>query len=150
MEVDAFAEKFLFTPLCISDVGWWRYSDGTLDTDGSLSLRARDFARIGLLYLEDGLWEGKRVVSEQWVTDSTRRHIIGTDGLWYGYQWWHRDFDVDGCTIPAYFAWGWGGQYVVVFPDMDLIVVSNGANFDYVSERYLFEMIDSYILREFF
>lgn len=83
---DKFAEKYLFGPLGISDYRWGRHPDGTINTQGGLSLRPRDMAKIGYLFLKDGKWKGRQIVSQKWVSESTKGHIPAYYGLGYGYQ----------------------------------------------------------------
>lgn len=146
MGADKFAEKYLFSPLGISDAEWSRYPDGTLDTDGNLALRPRDLAKIGLLFWNNGRWADKQIVSEEWITESTKKRVRRSESLWYGYQWWQTDFEVQGKTIESFQSWGWGGQYLLVFPALNMVVVSNAGNFEYKSERYLFSMLETHIL----
>jgi CubicO group peptidase (beta-lactamase class C family) len=114
-----YARTHLFGPLGIEDVGWPTDPAG-LDNHGwgDLRLHPRDMARLGLLYLRRGRWEGRQVVPTAWVDEATRRHV-GTRRArsWrgYGYQWW-----VDRGMVAAL---GRGGQAIVVVPAKDLVVV---------------------------
>jgi len=127
LHVDAYAEKYLFGPLGIADFYWKRTPTGHPDTEGGLYLAPRDLARLGYLYLRRGRWEGRRILPEGWVDASTSALIdTGPDerGFGYGYQWWvFRDTDA-----PAYAARGYGGQYLLVVPQLDLIAVFTGWN----------------------
>ena len=127
LHVDAYAEKYLFGPLGIADYHWKRTPTGHPDTEGGLYLAPRDLARIGYLYLNRGEWEGRRVLPEGWVEASTSPLIpAGPDepGYAYGYQWWvFRD-----AVPPAYAARGYGGQDLLVVPELDLIAVFTGWN----------------------
>ena len=143
---DKFAQQYLFSPLGISDAEWSRYPDGTLDTDGNLALRPRDLAKIGLLFWNNGRWEDKQILFKKWIAESTKKRVRRSESLWYGYQWWQTDFEVQGKTIESFHSWGWGGQYLFVFPELNMIVVSNAGNFEYKSERYLFTMLETHIL----
>jgi CubicO group peptidase (beta-lactamase class C family) len=135
MKVGPFAEEHLFGPLGITDYFWWAYPNGTVQTGGGLSLRPRDMAKFGLLYLHDGNWNGTQVVSQQWVRESTRQQA--PPGVGYGYQWWLHDF--------GFAAHGRGGQYIFVMPDLDLVVVFTGGN-DNSLAGLPFEMLQAYIL----
>jgi hypothetical protein len=66
--------------------------------------------------LNEGHWDGQQIIPADWVADSTRKQIAATFASGYGYQWW-----VSGDGI--YFAWGFGGQYIIVAPELDLVVV---------------------------
>ena len=79
-------------------------------------------AKIGLLYLNDGWWDGNRIVSSQWIKASTRSHIATHSDLTggYGYQWWT-------VSPGIYTALGYQGQYIVVVPDKNLLIVFTGS-----------------------
>jgi CubicO group peptidase (beta-lactamase class C family) len=96
---------------------------------------ARDFARFGLLYLRDGMWDGRRVLPEGWV-DFARTHGTGTNADIYGAGWWLAPKEGAGRPYPIYVdtgperdgfsAQGFEGQYTLVVPSKDLIVVRLG------------------------
>jgi CubicO group peptidase (beta-lactamase class C family) len=96
---------------------------------------ARDFARFGLLYLRDGMWDGRRVLPEGWV-DFARTHGTGTNADIYGAGWWLAPKEGGGRPYPIYVdtgperdgfsAQGFEGQYTLVVPSKDLIVVRLG------------------------
>jgi hypothetical protein len=123
MHADAFARKHLFEPLGISSYTWGRYANGLTDTDGGLSVRARDMAKIGLLFLNGGEWDGKRVVPQSWVEESTQAYVGASAGAEYGYQWWRTSVPVGLRSADTYFASGFGGQQINVFPELGLVVV---------------------------
>ena len=94
-------------------------------------MTARDMARFGLLYLRKGEWNGKQLLSTDWVTDSTKSHSDAGSGVGYGYLWWVARGAILGNRIegPAYRADGHGGQFIVVIPSQKLVIV-NLSNFD--------------------
>ena len=112
-----FARESLFGPLGIVDPRWEKDPDGQPVGGWGLHLSPRDMAKLGYLYLHEGLWEGKQVVPAAWVRESTRPHIQATDGWSYGYQWW---VDPD---VPFFAAIGRYGQCIFVVPRLDLVVV---------------------------
>ncbi|HEY48343.1 MAG TPA: serine hydrolase [Anaerolineae bacterium] len=111
-----FAQEHLFMPLGITDVQWPSNPQGISIGYSDLELRPEDMAKIGYLYLNDGVWDGEQLVPSAWVQDSTRKFISATLQEGYGYQWW---VDVSG----IYMALGYGGQYIIVVPEEDLVVV---------------------------
>lgn len=116
----AFAEQHLFRPLGITDYTWDTSPQGVISGGWGLSLRPRDMARFGLMYLHGGRWEGRQVVPESWVNEATRRQMHnGNAGFWgsgYGYQFWMNDFG--GFRADGAFA-----QYIFVLPEHDLVAV---------------------------
>ena len=122
-DVEDYGRKDLFEPLAIAYY-WKRTPLGVIDTEGGLYLRGEDLAKLGYLYLRDGMWNGKRIVSEDWVKQSLTPHLQAEWGMKYGYQWWLCPRKEDG-----HFVWmclGFGGQRLMVFPEEQLIVVFTG------------------------
>jgi len=118
MNLSEFAERSLFKPLGIKSRIWKMDAKGNSTGHGGLYLSTRDMAKIGFLYLNNGYWAGKQIVSPGWVEESTRGHVMAGRDYAYGYQWWTRP--VGGC--PSYRAWGRNGQFIVVVPELDLVV----------------------------
>jgi CubicO group peptidase (beta-lactamase class C family) len=126
-EADDYARQHLFGPLGI-EYAWKRTPQGQADTEGGLYLRPRDLAKLGLLFLKDGVWEGKRILPESWVKDSTTWHTGTSRGQrGYGYQWWVLSRKGPG-TYEAYAALGYGGQFLIVVPELDLVAVFTAWN----------------------
>ena len=150
---DEFARRELFDPLGIGPVRWELYSDqgpGTGMTvwpipDGdpplgfSLWLRARDMLKIGELYLNGGVHEGRRILDEAWISASWTRHSHAGNSDYspapnwgYGYQWWRTKVDDPaGRSWHVFFASGWGSQVIFVLPELNLVVVTVADNYDW-------------------
>jgi len=96
---------------------------GTWAASSSLRATARDFARFGLLYLRDGMWDGTRLLPPGWVDDArTWVSVDPEDGMPYGAHWW----GVAGDTLGTFRAGGFGGQTITICPPLDLVVVRLG------------------------
>jgi CubicO group peptidase (beta-lactamase class C family) len=125
---DDYAREHLFGPLGIRDFEWKHTPLDLPDTEGGLYLTPRDLAKLGFLFLHGGVWNGRQVVPAAWVEQSTRWSI---DTHWhapgYGFQWWALA-GKDGAAPEAYAAIGYGGQYLIVVPRLDLIAVFTGWN----------------------
>ncbi len=119
--IDAWAQEHLFGPIGIEDYYWKITPDGEADSEGGLYLATHDLARIGYLMLRGGEWNGRQVVSRDWVTASTSP-VVTEPG--YGYQWWVPSHENGETRIFA--ANGYGGQFLHVVPEHDLISVFNG------------------------
>jgi CubicO group peptidase (beta-lactamase class C family) len=122
-----FAQKYLFSPLGISDVGWpcdrqYRYSSAW----GELRMTPHDMAKIGYLYLHNGSWMGEQIISSKWIKDSTQAQVkkVGYGNENYGYLWW---VSGDADKTGLYSAVGRGGQNIIIWPEKNLIVVTTGA-----------------------
>jgi CubicO group peptidase (beta-lactamase class C family) len=98
----------------------------------TFNMSARDLARFGQLYVQDGRWDDEQVVPGRWVRESTRRHSDLGDGAGYGYMWWTYEAGALAEHYPhvarhdLYMARGTGGQAVFVVPDAELVVVHRG------------------------
>ena len=96
---------------------------------GGIQLRPRDFLKLGQLFLNEGVWNGTRLLSKHWVSESAAAHAsLGSEDN-YGFGWWRQTFDVDGRAIKTYFASGNGGQMLFVVPELDLTVMINAGNY---------------------
>jgi CubicO group peptidase (beta-lactamase class C family) len=130
MDVEEYAARYLFKPIGIEHWFWKRTPSGSLDTEGGLYLDAADLARIWYLFSQRGMWNDTRVVTEDWVTQSTSPLVsvgAASGTTKYGLLWWLYPDPRD----PAKFVWsgsGFGGQLPMVFPDLDLVVVFNSWN----------------------
>jgi CubicO group peptidase (beta-lactamase class C family) len=122
-----YAEAHLFGPLGIRDYHWKITPTGHPDTEGGLYLEAEQLAKIGYLYLNRGMWNGRRVISEEWVNASVARHVndVNQAGWGYGYQWWRLDRDDH---VDVWAGLGYGGQFLVVLPQFNMIGVVNSWN----------------------
>lgn len=122
-----FAERRLFAPLGIHEFIWPSDPRGVTHGWGDLMLHPRDAAKLGYLYLHDGTWDGRQLVSREWVREATRAHIDVPGGdESYGYGWWIPA----GTLRGAYEARGRGGQSITVWPAQDLVVVITGGGLD--------------------
>ena len=111
----------LFRPMGIGLGEWDRDSQGRYLGGNNMSLRPRDMLKFGQLYVNGGRFEGQQLVPEDWITASWRPTGSSPwNGHGYGYLWWLRTFSVNGQDFEAYRADGWGGQQIVVFPDLDM------------------------------
>jgi len=146
IQADQFAEKNLFSHLGISEYKWSRSHGGLVQTGGGLALRARDMAKFGQLYLNNGQWQGQQIVSKEWVSMSTQIQIKKIVSG-YGYQWWMRSFKVHGENIDSYYAIGNGGQFIMVFPSLDMLVVATAQNYDYGWPVRFYNLVYKYILQ---
>src|SRR5688572_16185001 len=127
--VDKYAEQHLFGPLGIRDYNWKKTPTGHPDTEGGLYLEALDLAKIGQLYLNDGVWDGKRILAPGWAKEATTRHVQNTapanpNSPGYGYQWWR--YDRRGTEVWA--GNGFGGQFIIVLPAHNIVGVVNSWN----------------------
>jgi CubicO group peptidase (beta-lactamase class C family) len=145
MALDDYAVSVLFGPLGIPEARWRRSPDGQATGGGGLWLRPRDLAKLGQLYLDDGTWNGARVVPAAWVAES-RRTATTLQGDGYGYLWWKRPFTHGGAQIECFFTSGNGGNYVFVFPTLRLVVAFTGSNYNSRAMDQPFDILANSVL----
>jgi CubicO group peptidase (beta-lactamase class C family) len=121
-----FARDVLFRPLGITDVYWPSDPQGVTHGWGDLQLRATDLAKIGLLMLRGGEWNGTRIVTRDWIQWSTTAHAQYRGNDYYAFGWWtHPD------APPGFFeAIGRGGQRLSILPEKDVVVVMFGGGYE--------------------
>ncbi|HEY5176517.1 MAG TPA: serine hydrolase [Terriglobales bacterium] len=154
MHVSVYAEQRLFDPLSIPVYGWYRnmtHPQRWTHTGGGLGLRSRDLAKIGYLLVSGGRWNGKQVVPAAWIEESTRPHVQADTALWYGYQWWLQSLPNSvgsaGAHNEVIEGRGYGGQYVVAVPRLDLVVaVTSGSFEDETEARRALTMVLQHVL----
>jgi len=143
LSVDKFAERHLFAPLGISEYSWLKYPNGVVQTGGGLSLRPRDMAKIGYLVLQGGRWQGKQIVSEQWLEESLKQHAPDAA---YGYQWWLGQLQTGERKVAVGGAQGRGGQFILVMPSVQMVAVFTGWNDGNGFGEQPFDMLRDFIL----
>jgi CubicO group peptidase (beta-lactamase class C family) len=123
--IDDYASEHLFAPIGIKDFHWKKTPTGHPDTEGGLYLSAEDLARVGYLYLRDGMWNGRRVLPEGWVRRATTRRALAVGPGWdYGYQWWITSRQ----NVDVWAGRGFGGQTLLVISSRDIVAVVNAWN----------------------
>ena len=119
-----FARENLFSPLDIRNVYWPADPQGVTHGWGDLALHPRDMAKFGVLFLHQGQWGGRQIVSRQWVNSAVAAHMQGTGKIEdYGYGWWVSPKSLE---LAYFIATGSGGQKIRVVPSMHLILVTTG------------------------
>ncbi len=143
MTFPEFAEKYLFKPLGIKKNKWFKAPNGRAD---DVYLTGRSMAKFGQLVLDRGKWDGKIVIPEDWIDESTTDYVRVSDEYGYGYFWWKYNFDIKGTVVETTLAWGYGGQFIFIFKDLSTVVCFLSGN--YVNDRSMrpFEIVRDYIL----
>ena len=126
-DIEEYASENLFSPLGIDHYFWKRIPTGLVDTEGGLYLSATDLAKIYYLFLKEGNWNGKQLVTREWVKASITPSISLRQGVKYGYKWWLYEYVNDNSK----YAWagsGFGGQWPIIIPEHDIVAVFTGWN----------------------
>lgn len=119
-----FAQGVLFDPMELESARVDADPQGIGDKGNGVWMTTADMAKFGLLYLNSGQWQGQQLVPAAWVEQSTSaQYERGGGRAAYGFQWWVRTFGDE--KYPAYFAQGHGGQYILVVPQLALVVAWN-------------------------
>ena len=157
MSLKAFAEAHLF-PLVDTEVGeWGQDAEGHNNGCGDLHLTPRDAAKFGLMYLDEGMYDGKQVVPADWVRDSLKTHSVNEafvkkvgkfHDIGYGYHWWSANVG----DRHVNFAWGHGGQLIVLVDDLDMVVVTTSYPFwlehndeSWKNEKAIMTMVSNFV-----
>jgi CubicO group peptidase (beta-lactamase class C family) len=127
-DLKSFAEQHLFSPLNIEASEWIQDWEGYYNGHADLHLSARDMAKFGLLYLNDGEYDGNQIISAEWVHDSLQTYSedawpyrVGRNfnDIGYGYQWW----SVRAGDHHYNLAWGHGGQQIALLDEFNMVIV---------------------------
>lgn len=148
LDIEAFSWQVLFEPLGIETPPWrWIGDSGVVYAGGDQQLTPREMLKFGATYLNDGVWNGHQILPAGWVENSAAPYpgpentwlnhplnpIPPGDNTWgqrgYAYTWWTHEFSHAGRKIPAYWAFGWGGQKIAIFPGQDAVVVFTGGSY---------------------
>ena len=111
-----YAREVLFEPLGIEEFEWHETPKGITFGWSRLFLKPADIARIGYLFLNEGKWDSEQMLPPQWVEISTEKYITGTLQDGYGYGWWIK-------SPEMYMGLGYGGQYLIVRPEEEMVIV---------------------------
>lgn len=131
MSMESFAQTYLLGPLNIDKYSWLKDSTGFCHAGGGLSLKPSDVLKIGVLVLQDGIWEDREIISKNWIERIAQPYFpTGFDIGQYGYFWWVREMPQSGgSTTKVITAEGAGGQRLYIFPQYRLIVAFTERNY---------------------
>jgi CubicO group peptidase (beta-lactamase class C family) len=142
-----FADETLFKPLGITLYKWnFKPDKSNAEDFCQLYLTSREMAKFGLLYLNNGNWYGRQIVSKNWVKQSFEKHSV-VQGVDYGYLWWLKHLDANGVRYYGRAAQGNGGQKIYVWQKQNMVTVITGGNYNTQSPSD--ELISKYILPSF-
>lgn len=145
-QIEDFAKEQLFEPLGITNYDWaFEPNPASETTFSQLYLTSRDLVKLAKMYKENGRWNNEQIIPEEWV-----RKTFDMEKGDYGYLWEHKYFMVNGKEYNSYLATGNGGQKISIWPELDMITVFTGGNYNsyaiYGKSTPPNEMIPKYIL----
>jgi len=133
VELEQYATEKLFKPLKISNWKWERIPSDYVNTSWGLHLRPVDLAKIGYLYLHEGIWNDQIIFDENWRNRSSRNRVNVSGYYGYGYFWWRFSYYAEVIHSlkqnDVYFSWGDGGQFLFVIPHLNMVVVTTAGNY---------------------
>ncbi|MBI9050248.1 MAG: serine hydrolase [Anaerolineaceae bacterium] len=153
MNIEEFAAVYLHEPLGINPPEISKFESGIVAADGNFALTPREMTKFGITYLNRGVWDGEQIIPAAWVDKSAipyrnnvRIKIPGTDAgrNGYAYTWWIKEYRHNGQKINLFYASGWGGQEIMIFPELNTIVVFTAGN--YTTKTTAFRILEKYIL----
>lgn len=149
MTTKDFADVYLASPIGISLDNWKCDPKGYYVGGTNLSMKPVDMAKFGYLYLEKGLWDGKQIIPKEWIEESTQKQITVDTVQDYGYLFWLRTIK-DKVHNKEYFTYradGYGGQIIMVIPDLDMISVITASPNQALNEKQpTIDVIADYVI----
>lgn len=145
----AFVQRELLTPMGISEFQMLTSPVGRGYLAGNFYLRPIDFTKFGLLMLNNGKWNGEQLIAKSWVEESTKPHIKGSNpkNTDYGYLWKLLERKIGDKKVQTIEAWGNGGQFLIIIPELDMTITFTGGNYNLFPEMERpFEILNTYIL----
>ena len=144
--MDAFAVEHLFEPLGITDYTLHYSPEGTLNTAGGSEYRSRDLLKLIQMCLNNGQWNGKEILSNDWIQKASTPKAKVQDGFEYGYFFWLHAFGSEK-KYPAFYMSGNGGQKILAMPELNLAAVITTTNYGMrQAHPYTNELMDKYIV----
>lgn len=146
MSLSEFANEHLFEPMNISNVRWGHTNRKPVISSGRrLYMTPRDMAKLGQLVINKGKWGNQQLIPEAWITEigKTKTQITGLD---YSYLWWQLPFQKDGQRVETVCATGNGGQYILAFPNLNMVAIFTGGAYNSPNDKLPFSIVNKVIL----
>ena len=139
MPMDEYLKSRLFEPLGITDYLWEKCPKGITKGGWGLFMHTEDMAKLGQLYLNKGTWNGKQIIPESWAEASVAKKVDSIEGTYgYGYQVWMEE-------RPGSFEYnGMLGQNVLIYPDVDMVIITNAGNEELFQDNVMLNIIRKY------
>ncbi|WP_264564734.1 serine hydrolase domain-containing protein [Flavobacterium sp. N3904] len=121
--LEKYADKNLFQPLNIVKYKWQFTPQKVANTAGSLQLSSLDYAKFGQLYKNQGTWNGKQILSQEWIEKSLSHQMTIAENEFYGYLFWNKTYKINGLDYEVYYSSGNGGNRIFIFKDQPIVLV---------------------------
>lgn len=148
--LEKYLNEKLFKPLGITKYKWQFTPQKVANTAGSVQLRSLDYAKYGQLYKNQGVWNAKQILSQEWVTKSLSHQMTISEGDYYSYLFWNKTYNVNGANYEVYYSSGNGGNRIFIFKDFPIVVVITSTAYntpyghkqvDKIMQNYLIDAI---------
>ncbi|RZK48812.1 MAG: class C beta-lactamase-related serine hydrolase [Pedobacter sp.] len=148
--LEKYSNEKLFKPLGITKYKWQFTPQKVANTAGSVQLRSLDYAKYGQLYKNQGVWNGKQILSQEWITKSLSHQMTISEDEYYGYLFWNKTYTVNGVNYEVYYSSGNGGNRIFIFKDLPIVVVITSTAYntpyghkqvDKIMQNYLIEAV---------
>lgn len=149
MTVPEFAEKYLFNPLGITEFRW-NFRNNVTYLGSGARLRSRDMAKIGYLFLNGGQWKGIQIISKKWIYESIHRDFEEGPAwdrfkIRHQYLWWSFFDDFNYQNLEGYYSSGDGGQHFMLFPSLDLVIVTTAGNYNSQKSKHSLWLVKDHV-----
>lgn len=121
--LEKYADKNLFKPLGITKYKWQFTPQKVANTAGSLQLSSLDYAKFGQLYKNQGTWNGKQILSQEWIAKSLSHQMIISENEFYGYLFFNKTYNLNGLDYEVYYSDGNGGNRIFIFKNQPIVIV---------------------------
>lgn len=148
--LEKYSNEKLFKPLGITNYKWQFTPQKVANTAGSVQLRSLDYAKYGQLYKNQGIWNGKQILSKEWITNTLEHQMTISEDEYYGYLFWNKTYNVNGVNYEVYYSSGNGGNRIFIFKDFPIVVVITSTAYntpygqkqvDKIMQNYLIEAV---------
>jgi CubicO group peptidase (beta-lactamase class C family) len=149
--LEKYSNEKLFKPLGITKYKWQFTPQKVPNTAGSVQLRSLDYAKYGQLYKNQGNWNGKQVLSKEWIINSFSHQMKISEDEYYGYLFWNKTYNVNGVNYEVYYSSGNGGNRIFIFKDFPIVVVITSTSYntpygqkqvDKIMQNYIIDSIE--------
>lgn len=145
--LEKYADKNLFKPLGITKYKWQFTPQKVANTEGSLQLSSLDNAKFGQLYKNQGTWNGKQILSQEWIAKSLSHQIIISENEFYGYLFFNKTYNVNGKDYEVYYSSGNGGNRIFIFKDQPIVIVITATAYNTpYGEKQVKKMMQEYLI----
>lgn len=145
--LEKYADKNLFKPLGITKYKWQLTPQKIANTAGSLQLSSLDNAKFGQLYKNQGTWNGKQILSQEWIAKSLSHQIIISENEFYGYLFFNKTYNVNGLDYEVYYSDGNGGNRIFIFKDQPIVIVITATAYNTpYGEKQVEKMMQEYLI----